>query len=113
MAWISIKEKTKTPDLSQEMIDKINTDTKTIRKIQMESTILCLVSKEEVLECKGQILQIEENRILVYFPDHKCMFSCKNTTNTKFVYKQMVDCKIYVFERESDYRKKIKMDILG
>ena len=113
MAWISIKEKTKTPDLSQEMIERINTDTKTIRKIQMESTILRLVSKEEALECKGQILQIEENRILVYFPDHKCMFSCKNTTNTKFVYKQMVDCKIYVFERESDYRKKIKMDILG
>jgi len=117
MAWISIQEKTKNLQLSTEMIDKINNDTKTIRKIQMESTILRLVTKEEPLQCKGQIIQIEENKILVYFPEYKCMFSCKNdsssSSNNKLVYKQMVDCKLYVFERESDYRKKIKIDILG
>jgi hypothetical protein len=115
MSWISVQETKHPIPISSQMIDKINTDTKQIRKIQSESVLLRLVSGEEPLKCSGQIIQIEENKILIYFPEYKCMFSCKknDSENGKsFTYKQTVDCKLYGFERESDYRKKIKMEIL-
>ena len=111
IAWIS--KPCLEISVSPIFLEKINRDTKIIRKIQMESTILKIISDMDIHSWKGQILQIEENRILVYFPEHKCMFSCKNPKpeTSNYNIKQIVDCKFYVFERENEYRKKIKMEI--
>jgi hypothetical protein len=112
IAWIDLVQKQEKP-LNMD-IDKINRDTKTIRKIQMESKILYLLQEttDSSLQLEGQILQIEETRTLVYFPEYKCMFSCNTTSNPEWKPYQKVECKIYIFERETDYRKKIKMEIL-
>ena len=96
-------------------IEKINRDTKTIRKIQQESKILYLLQDtpiENSLKVEGQILQIEEKHTLVYFSEYNCMLSCKTTPHSQWHLYQTVQCRIYIFERETDYRKKIKMEIL-
>ena len=96
-------------------IDKINRDTKTIRKIQQESKILYLLQDthiENSLKAEGQILQIEEQKTLVYFPEYNCMLSCKTTTQSEWQPYETVKCRIFLFEREIDYRKKIKMEII-
>ena len=106
IAWISTRE------IASMDIEKINRDTKTIRKIQQESKILYLLQDTHSLQIEGQILQIEEKNILVYFPEYKCTLSCKTTPHSEWQQYQTVQCRIYMFERETDYRKKIKMEII-
>ena len=111
MSWISIKEKRETKLVFD--IDKINRDTKTIRKIQQESKIVYLLQMDSTLQIEGQILQIEEKHIMVYLPEYNGIVSCKtNVHSSELQLHQTVQCRIYIFERETDYRKKIKMEIL-
>ena len=121
IAWIStIEKKDTTERILTRMtsnIDKINQDTKTIRKIQMESKMLHLLGhSEEPLQTKGHILQIQENRITVYLPEYKTIYSCKTPNDfdlhlcTDFASENKeYDCNIYKYERENDYRKKIQI----
>jgi len=111
MSWISEKQETKLVI----DIEKINRDTKTIRKIQQESKILYLLQETDTntpLEIEGQILQIEEKKTLVYFPQYNSIVSCKTNLHSEWQIQQKVQCRIYTFERETDYRKKIKMEII-
>jgi len=149
-AWISTmvenKEKKEIVFTSMvSMIDKINQDTKTIRKIQMESKMLSLLhlfsfktpttnfvrraemsdktctacassmrkGVKEPLQTKGTILQIQENRITVYLSEYKTIYSCKtpkeNDLDISLEKGKEYDFKIYKYERETDYRTKIKM----
>jgi exoribonuclease R len=115
-------------------IEKINRDTKIIRKIQTESNLLHIFQEKIVsisnmedrfISCSGQILQIEDisssintsayQKILVYLPKYRCMIHYKNQhqhiSNKTFQIKQIVDCKIFLLEKKEDFKKKIKMDI--
>jgi hypothetical protein len=92
-------------------IEKINKDTKIIRKIQNECTLLHLLQNttNENIITDGIIIQIiNETKSLVYLPTYKCILSsmiiCDLYTKIK--------CKIYIFEREHDYKKKIKISII-
>jgi len=118
LAWISTIENKKetTERISSIMtmkIDQINKDTKHIRKIQMESKMLHLLyHSEEPLETKGNILQVQENHITIYLPEYKTIYSCKTPIDFDIdilTEKREYDCKIYKYEREVDYRKKIKI----
>jgi exoribonuclease R len=113
MSWISIKEKRETKLVLD--IDTINQDTKIIRKIQQESKIVYLLQDTDTntsLQMEGQILQIEEKNTIVYLPEYNGIVSCKTNVHSKWQLHQKVQCRIYMFERETDYRKKIKMEIL-
>lgn len=115
LAWISTMEEKKERKeiivLVPSFIDKINQDTKTIRKIQTESKMLFLLNdSEEPLQTKGNIIQVQENRITVYLPEYKTIYSCKTPADLDIsMEKREYDCKIYKYEREQDYRKKIKL----
>ena len=93
-------------------INSINTDTKKIRKIQNECILLhTLLKEEEIQITDGIILQIlNTEKVLVYLPIYKCILSCKS--NYPFELYMSVKCKIYIFERESDYKKKIQLFIV-
>ena len=94
-------------------IDSINEDTKKIRKIQNECTLLYTLqqSSREDEEIDGIILQIiTTEKVLVYLPTYKSILSCKYSC-CKELY-MSVKCKIYIFERESDYKMKIQLCIL-
>jgi hypothetical protein len=79
-------------------IEKINKDTKIIRKIQNECTLLHLLqntNENENIITDGIIIQIiNETKSLVYLPTYKCILSstiiCEIYTKIK--------CKIYIFE---------------
>jgi hypothetical protein len=93
-------------------VDSINEDTKKIRKIQNECILLhTLKEKEEKEEEEnGIILQIiNPEKVLVYLPTYKCILSCKYCCKELYM---SVKCKIYIFERESDYKMKIQLCIL-
>ena len=99
-------------------INSINEDTKKIRKIQNECTLLYILQQQqpnlrEGEECiEGIILQIiTTEKVLVYLPIYKCILSCKYCCCNLELY-MSVKCKIYVFERESDYKKKIQLCIV-
>jgi len=119
-------------------IDKINRDTKIIRKIQTESNLLHIFQEkilsisnmaDRFISCSGQILQIEDmdmnmdissrvntsayQKILVYLPEYRCMIHYKNQniSGKTFQLKQIVNCKIFLLEKKEDFKKKIKMDI--
>ena len=90
-------------------IARINKDTKIIRKIQNECTLLYNLQKSENSENRitdGILLQIiHKNKSLVYLPFYKCILS---STIIGDLYTK-IKCKIYIFEREHDYKKKIKL----
>ena len=92
-------------------IDDINENTKKIRKIQNEGSLLHILQKTKIenIITDGYVLQnINKDKSLIYLPFYKCILSCKCFlelyTNIK--------CKIYVFERETDYKRKIQITIL-
>ena len=91
-------------------MDKINEDTKKIRKLQNECTLLHILEGDQ--ETDGIVIQkIHDNKSLVYLPIYKCILSCKSANNHLELYAN-VKCKIFIFERESDYKKKIQISIL-
>ena len=99
-------------------INSINEDTKKIRKIQNECTLLHILQQQQQHqnlreeECiEGIILQIITiEKALVYLPIYKCILSCKYCCTLELY--MSVKCKIYIFERESDYKKKIQLSIV-
>ena len=113
ITWVNLQNKTPVLKINIDIdLDKINRDTKTIRKIQQESKILYLLQETaSSLPIQGQILQIEDKHTLVYFPIYKCIFSCKTIPLSEWELYQEVACKIFMFEREIDYRKKIKIEL--
>jgi exoribonuclease R len=102
-------------------MDKINKDTKKIRKVQNECTLLHLLELERDSDSdssntitNGIIIQKQKhkqnNKYLVYLPIYKCILSCKSLAPIELY--THVKCKIFVFERESDYKRKIQISIL-
>jgi exoribonuclease R len=102
---------------------KCNKDTKTIRKIQNECKLLHLLqdkiihSEESFLVCEGVVIQIEllplfeKQRITVYFPEYKCMISCKNDCKTQYIYQQKIHCKLFLFDKKDEFLNKIKISL--
>jgi exoribonuclease R len=114
ITWVDLQKKQPVLKINIDM-DKINLDTKIIRKIQQESKILYLLQDIDIdsfLQTEGQILQIEEKNTMVYLSEYKCIVSCKTIISSEWNVYQKVQCRIYMFERETDYRKKIKMEII-
>ena len=94
-------------------VDSINEDTKIIRKIQNECTLLHILqhNDSDSKTTDGIVLQmINAEKALMYLPTFKCILSCKCINQLELY--ATVKCKIYIFERESDYKKKIQLCIM-
>jgi len=100
-------------EVNTEIIENINRESKAIRKIQNECELLHslqhMVTTETV---EGIVLQVdqESRKYILYLPKYKGIVSCKNEN----VYKkgEKVNCSIFLFQREDDTKRKIKIQIL-
>jgi len=105
ISWIRIQEKKPIIHLDLDL-EKTNKKNKKIKKLEEESKILSCVSCEIGKRLKCEILKKEEKRGSVYICEYKMILNVKMEKNEKME----KECSIYVFERESDYRKKIKLE---
>jgi hypothetical protein len=94
-------------------IEKINRESKIIRKIQNECELLHslqhLVTTETV---EGIVLQVdfERKKYTIYLTKYKGIISTKE--NREFKKGEKVNCSIFLFQREDDTKRKIKIQIL-
>jgi hypothetical protein len=108
--WTRVIEKQDKPSFREIELDidleKLNKKRKKIVKLEQESKILYILKKEKVLKMK--ILQKEEKRCCIYLCEYKCILNCKNELYMKKMNNEN-ECNIWIFEREMDYRKKIRL----
>jgi hypothetical protein len=108
--YLSIESEKISPLITRINQDKINQDTKTIRKLQNECTLLFLLQGSEIpiTDVDGIVIQnINDNKSLVYLPHYKCILPCKQ----KLELYTNIKCSIFIFERENDYKRKIELSI--
>lgn len=94
------------------LIEKINRESKAIRKIQNECELLHSLQDIDTTEVvKGIVLQVDSDRkkYILYLPKYKGIVSCKNDK----MYKkgEKVNCSLFLFQREDDTKRKIKVQI--
>jgi len=97
---------------SERFIEKINRESKSIRKIQNECELLHSLQHmvtSEILE--GIILQVDLTKYTIYLPKYKGIVSCKYR-ETEFKKGEKVNCSLFLFQREDDTKRKIKIQIL-
>ena len=95
-------------------IEKINRESKAIRKIQNECELLHSLQHMVTTETiEGIVLQVdqESRKYILYLPKYKGIISCKNE-NRQFKKGEKVNCSIFLFQREDDTKRKIKIQIL-
>jgi len=93
-------------------MDKINRESKAIRKIQNECELLHSLQQMVTTEMvDGIILQVDLTKYTIYLPKYKGIVSCKNEN----MYKkgEKVKCSIFLFQREDDTKRKIKIKIIS
>ena len=98
-------------EVNAEIIEKINRESKAIRKIQNECELLHSLQHIETTEIiEGIVLQSDLTKYILYLPKYKGIVSTKNEN----MYKkgEKVICSIFLFQREDDTKRKIKIQIL-
>ena len=99
---------------SETFIEKINRESKAIRKIQNECELLYSLQHIETTEIvDGIILQVvqESRKYILYLPKYKGIVSCKKTEQ-EFKKGEKVKCSLFLFQREDNTKRKIKIKIL-
>ena len=94
-------------------IEKINRESKDIRKIQNECELLHALQHIETTEIvEGIVLQLDSERkkYTIYLPKYKGIVSCKE--NRELKKGEKVNCSIFLFQREDDTKRKIKIQII-
>jgi len=112
ISWVNIiekREKSRFANIDIDIdIDKINQDTKKIRKMEKEKVLLNMKDKG-ISEMEAEILEMDEKKAWIYIYECKSIISCnikeENKKNRK------VKILIYEFERENEFQKKIKVEI--
>jgi len=93
-------------------IQKINTDAKSIRKVQMSCELMYLSTHTDIMNrtYDAMIFQQAEKGYLVYIAELKLLTKIK--TPIVLQIKTIVQCKIYVFQKKDSITQKIKVDLL-
>lgn len=93
-------------------IHKINTDAKSIRKVQMSCELMYLSTHTDIMNrtYDAMIFQQAEKGYLVYIAELKLLTKIKTTARLQI--KTIVQCKIYVFQKKDSITQKIKVDLL-
>lgn len=95
-----------------EKIQKINTDTKSIRKVQMSCELMYLSIHTDIMNrvYDGMVFQQIEKGYLVYIDELKLLTKIKTTAQLQI--KTIIQCKIYVFQKKDSITQKITVDLL-
>ena len=93
-------------------IQKINTDAKAIRKVQMNCELMYLSIHTDIMNriYNGMVFQQIEKGYLVYIAELKLLAKTKTTKDLSI--KTIVQCKIYVFEKEDSITQKLIVDLV-
>ena len=93
-------------------IQKINTDAKSIRKVQMSCELMYLSTHTDIMNrvYDGMVFQQTEKGYLVYIDELKLLTKIKTTAQLQI--KTIIQCKIYVFQKKDSITQKIKVDLL-
>jgi hypothetical protein len=97
---------------SKTFIERINRESKAIRKIQNECELLHLLQHMDISEIvEGIVLQVdrEKTKYTLYLPKYKGIVSCKNENENMYKKGEKVECTIFLFQREDDTKRKIKI----
>jgi len=100
--------------LTQECIDKINRESKYIRKIQNECELLHKfqsINNTDILD--GIIFHVEKKEEKYKYTVYLSLYNTIICTNDSSIYKkeENVKCSIYLFQREDNTKQKIKLKI--
>jgi exoribonuclease R len=101
-------------EVNADIIDKINRESKAIRKIQNECELLHAIQHMDITEIvEGIVLQVdrEKAKYTLYLPKYKGIVSTKNRER-EFKKGEKVNCSLFLFQREDDTKRKIKIQIL-
>jgi exoribonuclease R len=93
-------------------IQKINTDAKSIKKVQMSCELMYLSIHSDIMNrtYDAMVFQQTEKGYLVYIAELKLLTKIKTTVRLQI--KTIVQCKIYVFQKKDSITQKIKVDLL-
>lgn len=99
---------------SKTFIEKINRESKAIRKIQNECELLHAIQHMDITEIvEGIVLQVDPNpetiKYTIYLPKYKGMVSTRE--NRELKKGEKVKCSLFLFQREDDTKRKIKIQI--
>lgn len=101
-------------EVNTEIIEKINRESKAIRKIQNECELLHSLQHMVTTETiEGIVLQVdqESRKYILYLPKYKGIVSTKNKEK-EYKKGEKVNCSLFLFQREDDTKRKIKIQIL-
>ena len=93
-------------------IQKINTNAKAIRKVQMNCELMYLSIHNDIMKhtYDAMVFQQTEKGYLVYISELKLLAKIKTTKPLSI--KTMIQCRIYVFQKEDSITQKIKVDLV-
>lgn len=93
-------------------IQKINTTTKAIRKVQMNCELMYLSTHNDIMKntYDAMVFQQTEKGYLVYISELKLLTKIKTTKDLSI--KTIIQCKIYVFQKEDSITQKIKVELV-
>lgn len=91
-------------------IQKINTTAKAIRKVQMTCDLMYLSLHSDIMKntYDAMVFQQTEKGYLVYISELKLLTKIKTTTPLQI--KTMIQCRIYVFQKEDSITRKIVVE---
>jgi len=92
-------------------IQKINTNTKAIRKVQMNCELMYLSVHTDIMKntYDAMVFQQIEKGYLVYISELKLLTKIKTTKQLQI--KTIIQCRIYVFQKEDSITQKIVVDL--
>jgi len=98
--------------LYSENIQKINSATKAIRKVQMTCELMYLSIHTDIMNntYDAMVFQRTEKGYLVYISELKLLTKIKTTKDLSI--KKIIQCKIYVFQKEDSITQKIIVDLV-
>jgi exoribonuclease R len=93
-------------------IQKINTNTKAIRKVQMNCELMYLSIHTDIMKntYDAMVFQQIEKGYLVYISELKLLTKIKTTKQLQI--KAIIQCRIYVFQKEDSITQKIVVDLV-
>jgi len=93
-------------------IQKINTDAKSIRKVQMSCELMYLSIHTDIMNntYDAMVFQQIEKGYLVYISELKLLTKIKTTKDLSI--KTIIQCRIYIFQKEDSITQKIVVDLV-
>jgi hypothetical protein len=97
--------------LNYDFVERINVEQKLIKKVQTRSQLLYLFQNEKDKIYDGTVVIRNDNIYDILLKDIKLISKCKILDSTELIIGQQYKFKIFVFENESNFNKKVKLQL--